>query len=184
MSNSESFKDKLNPLKDYKRNSEGKYVYKGIVYKCKLAKDEFNKLYKKYWLINVLMIVICLVNGFVPFEGMIYKLYVVIPFCIELICLLMLLRSMVTFSDGKDTLTERQYKKSVENIGVYTIFMMIICVIAEVVGIIYVLNNGFNNDLLYYLIYCLIHLVLFGLAANLNHEVNKLEFEKIDTSKD
>lgn len=184
MPNKESFNDKLNPLKGYKRNSEGKYVYRGIVYKCTLAKEAFNKLYKKYWLINILMIIICLLNGFVPFRGMMYKLYVVIPFCLELICLLMLLRAMVTFSDGKDLLTERQYKKSVENITVYTIFLMIVCVMAEVVGIIFVIQNGFENDLLYYIIYCLIHIVLFVLSANFHNSIDKLEFETKDTSKE
>lgn len=179
----ETFKDKINPLKDYEKNSEGKYVYKGIIYKCTLNKDEFNRLYKKYWLINIIMIIVCLFNGFVPFKGMMYKLYVVIPFCIELVCLLMLLRSMVVFSDGKETLTERQYKKSVENINVYTIFIMIVCAIAEVVGVIYVVNNGFNNDLIYYITYCLINILLFLLSSNFYHNISKLQFEKKDNSK-
>ena len=174
--------DKHDPLKDYKKDSKGKYVYSGKLYRIKLSDRDIKELFKRYWFCIALLFVMWIIKGLLPFRGVVYALYCVIPFCLELICILMFFRGTITFSSNKKEMKERQHRKSIENFAVYGVVMLISLAASIITSTIYVLINGFAGDQLYFILYIVVTILMSSVTSYFNTINNKLEFNIINAS--
>lgn len=170
------------PYKDYIKGEDGKYHYAGNVYLIDMPKEEVDSLCKKLWLLIIVAALLWFACGLLPFKGLMYSFYCVLPFCGGLLALLMIFRAMFTFSNSRYALTEKDFHRSIENFTVYGVLMMIIAVAGIVCAIIYVVNNGFDGDMLFFIIYLLVCVVTILIMLKLKKIVDKLEFDIEDRS--
>ena len=164
------------PLKDYKRDANGKYVYIGDIYRVEKDKKDIDKLIKKLWFIILIMFGLEIVAGAIPFKGMIDTYYLIIPYGIELIMVLGLLWANFYFSNARYGLTTKQYKKSIERFQIDTIILMIFTVFSFIFSIIYIILNGFSNDVLYFSLYLIIKIIICLLSAYVYKSIKVLNF--------
>lgn len=163
-------------LKEYKRDANGKYVYTGDIYRLEKDKKDIDKLIKKLWFIILIMFGLEIVAGAIPFKGMIGTYYLIIPYGIELIMVLGLLWANFYFSNARYELTSKQYKKSIERFKIDTIILMTLTVLSFILSIIYIIFNGFHNDVLFFSIYLIIKIVVCILSFYVYKSINALNF--------
>ena len=173
MNKKESFFEKNNPLKDYQKDDKGKYRYIGKLHKLKMTEAKIKSLCQKLWTMIVIMIVCWIICGFIPFNGLMHNFLIVVVYCFELIGLLLLFWAMFTFSESRFALTNRQYKKSVENFPIYTILIMFLVILDIILGLIFIIKNGFE---IYYLAFVMMQLLLGSVAAKFFQITSKLKF--------
>ena len=170
-----NFFDKF--YKDYEKNEEGKYVYVGNLYKLKNSPEEIKVLVRKYWLICLCLFGLEIGAGFLPFKGMIDTSYLILPYCLELICILMILWGCFYLSNGRNGLSESQYRKSIIRIRINAPILMILASLSFALAIIYVYFHGFNDDLIYFILFEIIKIIIFILGLFLNKKTKNLDFD-------
>lgn len=165
------------PLKDYKRDANGKYVYTGDIYKVEKDKKDIDKLIKILWIIILIMFILEIIAGAIPFKGMIGTYYLIIPYGIELIMVLGILWANFYFSNGRYGLTNKQYKKSIERFQIDTIILMIFSSLSFILSIVYIILNGFDKDGLYFGLYLMIKAIICVLGAYIYKNIKALNFK-------
>lgn len=163
--------------KDYEKNEEGKYVYVGNLYKLKNSPEEIKVLVRRYWLICLCLFGLEIGAGFLPFKGMIDTSYLILPYCLELISILMILWGCFYLSNSRNGLSESQYRKSIIRIRINAPILMILASLSFALAIIYVSFHGFNDDLIYFILFEIIKIIIFILGLFLNKKTKNLDFE-------
>lgn len=166
----------INFFKDYKKGQDGKYIYVGKIYRLKLDDKDIKKMIRKNWLIILLIFLLEIICGLLPFKGMIDKNYLIIPYLIELIISLMMIWANFHFSNYRDGLTNSQYQKGIINLKIESFILLIIPIVSIVSSIIYVILNGFHLDLIYFLINLIIKILIIVLSYIINKTLKNLEF--------
>ena len=146
------------------------------IYKLEKDKKDIDKLVKRLWLIILIMFGLEIVAGALPFKGMINTYYLIIPYGIELIMVLGLFWANFHFSNARYGLTTKQYKNSIERFEIDTIILTISSVFSFILSIVYIILNGFANDVLYFVLYLIIKVIVCLLSVYLYKSIKALNF--------
>ena len=146
-------------------------------YRLEMSENDFRQLIRKLWLLILSLFVLVLIGGILPFKGMIKGAYVMIPYGIELVFILLLLWACFHFSVLKMSLKKKEYDRSVKRLISDTLLLCLIVLISIIACVIYVLANGFDNDLIYFLLYLLTKAGIICLSCVIHKIASKLEFK-------
>ena len=152
-------------LNDFKLQDSGTYAYEGKIFECTLGGAEFHKMMIRLWTLFGVMAGVNLLAGFLPHTGLNGNYFVVIPYAIELGCLVTLGFSLARLQKGGRRLREYVYRASVEKLPVRSSACMVTGVIAAA-GMLWVFLSGrFEGVILYGILFLLSQAAEAGTAA-------------------
>ena len=167
---------RIQEAKNYKKDANGKYVYTGDLYKLNMTKKEIDGVVKRMWIYAGIAFVLELLGGVIPFAGMMESYYVVVPYCAELIMEMLLFWACFHFSTYRYAMAPSQYNKSVRRSLTVSVVYMLLGLISIICSIVYVIINGFHNDVLFFIIYLLGKMAIIAVNFFINKYVASLDF--------
>ncbi len=141
--------------------------------------DNFKKkLFNKLKLLVLFLIILSIIGGLVRFEGIMHNDYLLLFYMLEIIDVVIIANSSYIFTSRKGILTKKEYHRTIESFGLYAILLDIFLILSFIGSIVYVINEGFHNDILWFIIYLLLKPTMFHLAYILKKSTSNLSFNK------
>ena len=163
--NPEKKKGRKAYLNDFKLQDSGKYAYEGKMCECTLGGAEFHSTMVRLWILFGVMAGVNLLAGFLPHTGINGNYFVVIPYAIELGCIVALGFALVRLQKGGRKLREYIYRASAEKLPVRSSACMVTGVIAAA-GMLWVFISGrFEGTVLFGILFLLSQAVEAGAAG-------------------
>ena len=128
------------------------------LYHLALNKEEKKNLFIKILIISILFLLLVIFNGFNRFYGMIVN-------------------RMLMFFYNK-YLTDRDINKSLNKFPTYTNLLITLNSISIILGIVYVVKEGFRNDVIEFILFLLINILMIILSFYFKKTVDNVYVEK------
>lgn len=170
-------------LNDFTLGENGEYSYSGAKYTPtptdgKSTKRAFGELL----VISVLSLVLSVIGGCIPSAGMLNCFYVILPFIGEIATVVSVLWIMCRILYHGFPLREYVSKATAEKLSDRCRFPMIFSALGMVCTILYIILNGFDNQLPATLIYLLIKVNIFLLFFTFRKLYSKITWSKSTVS--
>ena len=133
-----------------------------------MSEKELKVFIRKLWLKALALFGLELLGGILPFRGMMKAAYVIVPYCGELISVLALLWACFHFSAERSPLRKREYDRSARRLVSDTLILCVIAFISIAVSVVYAILNGFENDLLFFVLYVLGKVLVIRIAYSIH----------------
>lgn len=140
--------------------------------------DNRKKLFRKLVLIIVCMFALEVVDGLVRFEGIMHNTFIIILYVLELLVIFALANGLFTLTTHYKAMIDKEIKKSATVFPSYTIVLIVFCAISFIASIVFVISNGFNNDVYYFVIYLLSKIAIGLLSYYFRYLTLDLEFKQ------
>lgn len=140
--------------------------------------DSRKKLFTKLKLIILCLLSLELLGGLLKFEGIMYNPFIIILYILEIISILIIANGLFTLTTYYKAMMDREIKKSINIFPAFTVILIILCIASFVGSIVFVLINGFNNDISYFAIYLLSKIAIGLLSYYFRYLTSDLEFKQ------
>lgn len=136
-------KRKYSYLNDIKLDENNNYVYQGAMYSCTLDSEERKKLILKMSVLAALMIILTIIAGVMPYEGLMGHAYIVLPYVAQAIFVVLTVSCLYAIY-RKEHLREYEYEKSVLRIRPYLTIALISSVLSMINSVVNSVIHGFD----------------------------------------
>ena len=148
-------------LNEYKLDDNGKYVYRGKYYSINESPEAIKKIYIRLWIINAVLIGAVIGSGCINAAGMNNSFYVIIPFIAEVAMLFAYSWNSISLLTQGYKVKEYVYKKSFSKLSPVSMGIAISAAIGFICSLIYVISNGFNNQIVGCISYLILKVFVF-----------------------
>ena len=152
--------------------------YYGVFYYLEGDDNFKKKLFNKLKLLIFMLIAFSIIGGLVRFDGMLHNHFLLIFYMLEIIDILIMANSLYILTSRKGVLTEKEYHKTIDVFNVYVILLYIFLVLSFIGSIVYVIIEGFHNDVLWFIFYLLLKPIMFYLAYIFKKSTSNLSFDE------
>lgn len=151
-------------LNEYKLDENGKYVYKGRYFSIDDSPERIKSVYIKAWIFNIILIAAVIGSGCINAAGMNNTFYVIIPYIAEVAMLFAYsYNSFRLFSKGY-RIKEYIYKTAFNKLSPFSMGIAIASAIGFICSLIYLITNGFDNQVVACISYLAFKLFVFFFA--------------------
>ena len=154
-----------------------KYNYDNL-YHLALNQEEKKKLFIKVLIISILFLLLVIFNGFNRFYGMIVNRMLMFVYILQIVDLLSIYSGIYTLFFYNKYLTDRDINKSLNKFPTYTNLLMILNSISIVLGIAYVVREGFHNDIIEFIFFLIINILMIVLSFYFKKTIDDVYVEK------
>ena len=166
-------------LSEYKLDENGKYVYKGKYYSINDSVENIKNIYIKAWVLNILIACAAIGSGCINAAGMNNSFYVIIPYIAEIAALFAYsLNSIGLFSQGYKV-KEYIYKKKFFKLSPAAMGIAISSAIGFICSLIFVISNGFQNQIFECVLYLALKILVFCFAFYTSRFVSGIKWMEI-----
>ena len=175
------YKGRYSYLNDFKLNDANEYEYQGNVFELEQKEAEYKPLFQRVFLYLIGNIVMLLVAGFVPFQGMVGAFYVFIPYVLEILFLGLLFNAFLVMRESA-VIREYKYNKSYKRVQLYGGALMGNHIFAFATAVIFILIKG-ADPILFSLVYLCTKVVSFYLTKEITQKLLSLTYKQIQFKK-
>ena len=145
-----------------------------------LALDEKEKkyLFIKVLVISIIFLSLIIFNGFNRFYGMMINRMLIFVYILQIVDLLSIYSGLYTLFFYNKYLTDRDINKSLNKFPTYTNLLMILNSISIILGIVYVVKEGFHNDVMEFIFFLIINILMIVLSFYFKKTINNVYVEK------
>ena len=145
-----------------------------------LALDEKEKkyLFIKVLVISIIFLSSIIFNGFNRFYGMMINRMLIFVYILQIVDLLSIYSGLYTLFFYNKYLTDRDINKSLNKFPTYTNLLMILNSISIVLGIAYVVREGFHNDIMEFIFFLIINILMIVLSFYFKKTIDNVYVEK------
>ncbi|MBR2577925.1 MAG: hypothetical protein IKE38_03240, partial [Erysipelotrichaceae bacterium] len=146
-------------------------------YTLDISENELKAFLRKLLIKVSGLFALVLLGGLLPFKGMMRAAYVIVPYCLELIFVLALLWAVFHLSLYRTSLKKREYDKSVKRLLTDTLILCLLSLVSAICSIIFVIINGFADDLFFFVLYVSVKGLMIYLSYSVRKMTDGLDFE-------
>lgn len=145
-----------------------------------LALDEKEKkfLFIKVLVISIIFLSLIIFNGFNRFYGMMVNRMLMFVYILQIVDLLSIYSGLYTLFFYNKYLTDRDINKSLNKFPIYTNLLMILNSISINLGIVYVIKEGFHNDIIEFIFFLIINILMIVLSFYFKKTIDNVYVEK------
>ena len=145
-----------------------------------LALDEKEKkyLFIKVLVISIIFLSLIIFNGFNRFYGMMVNRMLMFVYILQIVDLLSIYSGLYTLFFYNKYLTDRDINKSLNKFPIYTNLLMILNSISIILGIVYVIKEGFHNDIIEFIFFLIINILMIVLSFYFKKTIDNVYVEK------
>ena len=145
-----------------------------------LALDEKEKkyLFIKVLVISIIFLSLIIFNGFNRFYGMMINRMLIFVYILQIVDLLSIYSGLYTLFFYNKYLTDRDINKSLNKFPTYTNLLMILNSISIILGIVYVVKEGFHNDVMEFIFFLIINILMIVLSFYFKKTIDNVYVEK------
>ena len=145
-----------------------------------LALDEKEKkyLFIKVLVISIIFLSLIIFNGFNRFYGMMINRMLIFVYILQIVDLLSIYSGLYTLFFYNKYLTDRDINKSLNKFPTYTSLLMILNSISIILGIVYVVKEGFHNDVMEFIFFLIINILMIVLSFYFKKTIDNVYVEK------
>lgn len=145
-----------------------------------LALDEKEKkyLFIKVLVISIIFLSLIIFNGFNRFYGMMVNRMLMFVYILQIVDLLSIYSGLYTLFFYNKYLTDRDINKSLNKFPTYTNLLMILNSISIILGIVYVIKEGFHNDIIEFIFFLIINILMIVLSFYFKKTIDNVYVEK------
>lgn len=148
------------------------------LYHLALNKEEKKNLFIKILIISILFLLLVIFNGFNRFYGMIVNRMLMFVYILQIVDLLSIYSGVYTLFFYNKYLTDRDINKSLNKFPTYTNLLITLNSISIILGIVYVVKEGFRNDVIEFNLFLLINILMIILSFYFKKTVDNVYVEK------
>lgn len=165
-------------LDAFQKNAEGKYEYKGELYRWQGTGQERKKALGKLWILCIGMLAALGIAGSVKAPGALNCAYVILPYVAEFVAGISVFWGLCRLSAGGDSLRAYVYQAAVEKIPGRAVVTAIGAAAAFVGEIVFALRNGLDGKGAGFVVFLLLEGVIIILVLLLWKSIRKMEWSK------
>ncbi len=145
-----------------------------------MALDEKEKksLFIKVLVISIIFLSLIIFNGFNRFYGMMVNRMLMFAYILQIVDLLSIYSGLYTLFFYNKYLTDRDINKSLNKFPIYTNLLMILNSISIILGIVYVIKEGFHNDIIEFIFFLIINILMIVLSFYFKKTIDNVYVEK------
>ena len=148
------------------------------LYHLALNQVEKKNLFIKVLIISILFLLLVIFNGFNRFYGMIVNRMLMFVYILQIVDLLSIYSGIYTLFFYNKYLTDRDINKSLNKFPTYTNLLITLNSISIILGIVYVVKEGFRNDVIEFILFLLINILMIILSFYFKKTVDNVYVEK------
>lgn len=148
------------------------------LYHLALDKKEKKSLFIKVLVISIIFLSLIIFNGFNRFYGMMINRVLIFVYILQIVDLLSIYSGLYTLFFYNKYLTDRDINKSLNKFPTYTNLLMILNSISIILGIVYVIKEGFHNDIIEFIFFLIINILMIVLSFYFKKTIDNVYVEK------
>lgn len=148
------------------------------LYHLTLDEKEKKSLFIKVLVISIIFLSLIIFNGFNRFYGMIFNRMLMFVYILQIVDLLSIYSGLYTLFFYNKYLTDRDINKSLNKFPTYTNLLMILNSISIILGIVYVVKEGFHNDVMEFIFFLIINILMIVLSFYFKKTIDNVYVEK------
>lgn len=156
-------------------NNKSNFDY---LYHLTLDEKEKKSLFIKVLVISIIFLSLIIFNGFNRFYGMIFNRMLMFVYILQIVDLLSIYSGLYTLFFYNKYLTDRDINKSLNKFPTYTNLLMILNSISIILGIVYVVKEGFHNDVMEFIFFLIINILMIVLSFYFKKTIDNVYVEK------
>lgn len=141
-------------------------------------KKEKKSLFIKVLVISIIFLSLIIFNGFNRFYGMMVNRMLMFVYILQIVDLLSIYSGLYTLFFYNKYLTDRDINKSLNKFPTYTNLLMILNSISIILGIVYVIKEGFHNDIIEFIFFLIINILMIVLSFYFKKTIDNVYVEK------
>lgn len=150
-----SFNSREKYLNQFQRSASGEFVYCGNLYLYSDTAITRRRTLTSYWISAVLMLAASVAQGFLPADGMLSCVYVILPFIAGLLCAVSSVWALVKLTASKDPLREYIFASTVQALPIRAGFTLIFAGLSIIGECVFLLANGTSDNNMTFLLFAL-----------------------------
>jgi len=163
-------------LEHFKKDEEGRYVYKGDFYTYQADGKTLGRVLARLWGMTAVMIAACIGAGCVPAPGMDNCFYIIIPYVAGLMSVISVCWAVYRLSAGGHPLKAYIYDASIKALPARTI-LVLFCVCAALAGeTVFVCIHGFDGKMAGFFILVILDIIIGALAIVMRRCVRTMKW--------
>ncbi len=163
---------------DYEVDEDGKYVYRGKAYRWNAPR---NKTLGLFWALSILTLLLQVGGGCVTNVGMTGRTWVMLPYMVGLIAVVLLVWAVYELTDGGDPVREYNYNKSVKKMPRRCLYVIVcngLAILGELINLLW--RSQYNGTVAGALLYMLIEAAGLAMALVIRVRFQNLSWTFID----
>lgn len=148
------------------------------LYHLALDGKEKKSLFIKVLVISIIFLSLIIFNGFNRFYGMMVNRMLMFVYILQIVDLLSIYSGLYTLFFYNKYLTDRDINKSLNKFPIYTNLLMILNSISIILGIVYVIKEGFHNDIIEFIFFLIINILMIVLSFYFKKTIDNVYVEK------
>lgn len=148
------------------------------LYHLALDEKEEKSLFIKVLVISIIFLSLIIFNGFNRFYGMMINRVLIFVYILQIVDLLSIYSGLYTLFFYNKYLTDRDINKSLNKFPTYTNLLMILNSISIILGIVYVIKEGFHNDIIEFIFFLIINILMIVLSFYFKKTIDNVYVEK------
>ena len=148
------------------------------LYHLTLDEKEKKSLFIKVLVISIIFLSLIIFNGFNRFYGMIFNRMLMFVYILQIVDLLSIYSGLYTLFFYNKYLTDRDINKSLNKFPTYTNLLMILNSISIILGIVYVVKEGFHNDVMEFIFFLIINILMIVLSFYFKKTIDNVYVER------
>ena len=153
------------------------------LYHLALNKKDLKIFYIKLILIIITYIICLLFCGFNRFYGMLYMRSLKFIYILEVVCFCSIFSSIFNLIFNNGFLTDRNIDRSINSFSKYSFFLILFNLISIILSIVYVLKEGFHNDVTSFLLYIFLNILTILVSLYFKH-ITKNVYVEVNAKKE
>ena len=135
-------------------------------------------MFIKVLVISIIFLSLIIFNGFNRFYGMMVNRMLMFVYILQIVDLLSIYSGLYTLFFYNKYLTDRDINKSLNKFPTYTNLLMILNSISIILGIVYVIKEGFHNDIIEFIFFLIINILMIVLSFYFKKTIDNVYVEK------
>ena len=148
------------------------------LYHLALNDTDKKALFIKILAISISFLLLVVFNGFNRFYGMIFNRMLMFVYILQIVDLCSIYSGVYTLFFYNKYLTDRDINKSLNKFPTYTNLLMILNSISIILGIVYVVKEGFHNDVMEFIFFLIINILMIVLSFYFKKTIDNVYVEK------
>lgn len=148
------------------------------LYHLALDEKEKKSLFIKVLVISIIFLSLIIFNGFNRFYGMMINRVLIFVYILQIVDLLSIYSGLYTLFFYNKYLTDRDINKSLNKFPTYTNLLMTLNSVSIILGIVYVIKEGFHNDIREFIFFLIINILMIVLSFYFKKTIDNVYVEK------